>query len=130
MAQGEEDELWLTLAELFFLDTESLESDFARAAELLKKNGWSRSRTEKTLVQLIAPQVASNIGWGLYPVNGEWAGFDGKVLSEKVRRSITLRAARPDWHFTLLDWWYRRLLNQLGMQRLLNRLDAPPASFE
>jgi hypothetical protein len=118
----QEEEIWCTLAELFFLDTESTEGDFARVADLLKDNGWSRIQTEMTLLRLIAPNVAANLGWGLYPVIGEWAGFDRAWLSERIRRTKALRASRPKWFFTLSDWWSGRLLNRLGVENLLSRL--------
>jgi hypothetical protein len=112
----------LELANLFFLDTETDEKDFARVADLLKQTGWSRSQTEDVLIRLIAPNAGINLGYLLWPSIGEWAGFDESWLCDKVRHSIALRAQRPQWHFLISDWWCKRMLHQLGIDRLLNRL--------
>jgi hypothetical protein len=62
------EEIWLALAELFFLDTEPQQHDFDYAVRLLKEAGWNREETERTLIELIAPQVAGNLGYLVWPV--------------------------------------------------------------
>src|SRR5262249_38906123 len=86
-----EEALWLLLAELFFLDTEPADGDFRRAADALKGAGWTRERAHTTLVELIAPIAGANLGYLLWPVIGEWVGFDRAHLSAKIRRSQALR---------------------------------------
>lgn len=117
-----EKQIWLALAELFFLDTEPSEMDYERVAGLLKSNGWSREKTERTLIQLIAPNYAANLGFLIYPVIGEWAGFDGKVLESRVVQSQSLRVRYPNWYFSLSDWWCRKMLKALKLESFLNRL--------
>ena len=121
-SDSSDEKIWVELAELFFLDTEFDERDFERIAKLLKDSGWSRERTEKTLVQLIAPHVAGNLGHLFWPVIGEWAGFDHDWLCARVRHSKILRTKHPDWYFMISDWWCRKMLRQLDVERLLSRL--------
>ena len=121
--QGIEEEVWIHLAELFFLDTEPTEECFARVANLLNQNLWTKERVEKTLVQLIAPHVAANLGNLVMPTIGEWARFDRESLCRKIQNSKELREQNPEWYFLLSDWWHRRMLNQLGLARLLNQVE-------
>lgn len=114
--------LWLELAELFFIDTEMLEADFMRVAKLIKASNWDRSKVEETLVQLIAPHAGANVGYLFIPVIGEWSGFDLDDLCKKIERSQKLRKEKPSWYFTLSDWWCRRMLKNLGIDRLLSLL--------
>jgi hypothetical protein len=105
-----------------YLDSELNEEDFARVAELLKQANWSQTKTEETLVQLIAPHAGANLGYLIWPVSGAWAGFNETWICERVRRSKSLRASRPHWHFLLSDWLSKRMLHQLGINRLLERI--------
>lgn len=116
-----EEGAWLLLAELFFLDTEPGESDFRLAASALKGAGWSRERVRATLIELIAPYAGANLGYLLYPVIGEWAGFDGAFLAARIRRRQSLRQRYPRWWFGLSDWYCARMLRALGLERLLAR---------
>ncbi len=115
-------QIWLALAELFFLDTEPSERDYEQVAEFLKSKGWSREKTEQTLIQLIAPNYGANVGFLIYPVLGEWAGFDSKVLEAKIVRTQNLRARYPNWYFTISDWLCRKMLKELNLESFLNRL--------
>jgi hypothetical protein len=115
-------EVWLCLAELFFLDTEPDQSDFDHAAELVRTKGWTREYTEQLLVQNIAPCAGGNLGYLIYPVIGAWAGFDEKHMTEKISRHIDWRSTKPRWMFLFSDWWCRRILLHLGMNRLLDKL--------
>jgi hypothetical protein len=118
-------EIWLALAELFFLDTEHTDTDHARVAALLRSKGWSREETKETLIGLIAPYAGANLGYGIYPVNGLWSGFDKEKLIPAARASLALRMQSPPWMFLVSDWWMTRLLTTLGMDAFLARLDAP-----
>jgi hypothetical protein len=118
-----EELIWVTLADLFFLDAEPDERDFINAAELLKSHGWVRAKTQEVIIKYIAPHAAGNLGYLIFPiVAGNWSGFDQATLAAKVRRSIELRKSRPDWHFCLSDWWFKRMLVQLDILKLLDQL--------
>lgn len=120
MSDENEEAIWLALAELFFLDHIPYDTDFTRVADLLRKNSWTRLRTERTLIEAIAPHAGANLGYLIYPVIGAWAQLDSKTLSVKIRRSLSIREKRPRWHFLLSDWWCRRMLLRLGLEQLLS----------
>jgi hypothetical protein len=123
MLKDQEETIWLTLAELFFLDTEPNEQDFQHALTLLKDAEWTREKTNKVLVELIAPHYGANLGYLIVPVvASEWAGFDKALLVSKIRHSVSLREKYPHWYFMLSDWWCAKLLHSLDINRLLNRL--------
>jgi len=115
-------EIWLALAELFFLDTEPTDEDYARVATLLRKYGWDRNTTKMILIQSIAPHAGHNLGFLVWPAIGAWSGFDATVLGDRIRRSVALRRLLPDWRFILSDWWCQRMLTQLGIEKLLSLL--------
>jgi hypothetical protein len=75
-----EQRIWQALAELFFLDNEPQEIDFDNAAGLLKDAGWDRNKTRKMLIEFIAPVAGDNLAYLLWPVIGEWRGFDNSDL--------------------------------------------------
>lgn len=113
-----EEQIWLELAELFFLDTEPSEDDFIRVSVLLREHGWSREKTLEVLITRIAPVAGVNLGYLIYPVIGEWATFEGSKLPELLRAH-----RRKNTFFTrLLERWYRRMIDQLGGERLLSKL--------
>lgn len=115
-------ELCCELAEFFFLDTEFSDDVRSVLAKRLNEAGWTRERTHRTLVTIIAPHVASNIGYGFYPVIGEWAGFDHADLKKRFLRSEKLRQEKPDWWFLLSDWWMTKILKAVEAQKLLGLL--------
>ncbi len=121
-SEKSEEQIWVALAELFFLDTETDENEFQRVAKLLKASHWDRTRTEQTLIKFIAPHAGANLGFLIYPVIGEWAGFDEERLCEKIRRSISLRENKRAWYFLVSDWWCKKMLNRLEIEKLLQRL--------
>jgi hypothetical protein len=118
----DEQAIWLTLAELFFLDAEPQQADFERALALLREAGWSRKRTRKTLIELIAPTAGANLGFLVWPVIGEWMGFDKASLCSKIHRTAALREKYPKWYFFLSDWWCARMLQDLEVERLLDQI--------
>lgn len=124
MIELNEEDIWLALAELFFLDIEPTKKDFDRVLNLLRDNNWSARKTEATLVKFIAPHIGVNLGFLIYPTVGEWAAFDKEWLSKKIRQSILLRKNKPNWYFFISDWWCRRILYKLGLEKLLNKLPA------
>ena len=120
MEERNEDEiLWIALAELFFLDTDPDEKNFLRVADLLRQSKWSREQTQEILIKYIAPNAGKNLGFLVYPVIGEWAGFDQDRLCDQIKRSKAMRAKRPGWYFLISDWWCKRILRRLGVERLL-----------
>ena len=122
MVEMQQDELWVALAELFFLDTEFNEEHFINLAARLKESGWDRERTEKELVQFIAPVAGANLGYLIWPVIGEWAGFDRTDLCAKIRSAAAHREKHPNWYFFLSDRHSRWMLKKLDAQRLLEKL--------
>ena len=124
MIELNEEDIWLALAELFFLDIEHTENDFDRVLNLLRINNWSAEKTEATLVNYIAPNIGTNIGFLIYPAIGVWTAFDKEWLSKKIRKSILLRKNKPTWYFFISDWWCRRMLYKLGLKKLLSKLSG------
>jgi hypothetical protein len=118
--------LWVTLAELFFLDTEPQNYDFDRNVKMLKQAGWSCDKTRETLIKFIAPICGHNLGFLIWPVIGAWSGFDQKALCEKIQSRAIRRAKHPDWHYLVSDWYCERILKTLGMDRLLTQLATAP----
>ena len=84
--ENEQQKIWLTLAEQFFLDNEPQEEDFDYAAGLLKDAGGDRNKTRRILVKCIAPVAGANPGRLLWPVIGEWADFDSAHLYKKIQK--------------------------------------------
>ena len=118
-----EENLWLALANLFFLDSEPDQRDFDNMAEMLQQAGWSREYTRTVLTELIAPVSGKNLGWLIYPIiGGEWAGFDLETLIPEIKSMQQKRATRPRWHFMLQDMNSRRMLRLLEIDRLLHAL--------
>ena len=119
-----EEQVWVLLANLLFLDTEPLESEFRDAADALKRAGWTRQRVETVLIELVAPIAGANLGYLVYPVIGEWAGFDETWLVTKVRQGQARRKRLPRWWFWLSDRSMARIIRALGAERLLARLST------
>ena len=124
MERTTEEALWLSLAELFFLDTEPEQYEYESVAERLKQAGWTRAQTAAILTELIAPVAGVNLGYLVYPVIGEWAGFDADTIITRIERLKKLRETKPRWYFMLQDWNSRRMLKILRMDRLLALLPA------
>lgn len=120
-----EESLWLALAELFFLDTEPGPGAYERVAELLQQAGWTRQQTRTVLIEIITPVAGANLGWLVYPVIGEWAGFSPETLLPQLRAMQQKRASRSRLRLYLQDMNSRRMLKKLEADRLL--LDRLPA---
>lgn len=116
------DEIWQALAELFFLDTEKDSQDFKYVAKMLKDASWSREETLRTLVELIAPVAGSNLGYLIYPMIGEWAGFDKRQLCQEINKRLARRKKYPQWCFYLQDKYCAWMLKELHVSRLLKQL--------
>jgi hypothetical protein len=76
-----------------WLDTELMQDDLQRIAEVMKKSGYSVPQLREIYLFEVAPIVFSN----LLVVAGEWAGFDEEWLITKAtkrarRRSLFLRS--------------------------------------
>jgi hypothetical protein len=125
MANEQEHPLWVALAELFFLDTESQNYDFDRVTRLLKEAKWSSQKTRRALIELIAPIAGHNLGFLIWPVIGEWAGFDQTDLCRRIQCLSERRKKWPKWFFCASDWYCERMLKQLDMDRLLNLMSDP-----
>lgn len=118
----QEDEIWLLLAELFFLDQDPEESAYIYTAEILKKNFWNKNKTKEVLIQLIAPNAGANLGFFIWPVIGEWQGFDKTDLVKKILITQKKRQLYPSWFFWISDFWCEKMLVELKMNDLLSKL--------
>jgi hypothetical protein len=122
LTQEKREEAWLLLAELFFLDTEPDELDYQRTAERLTRLGLCREEAEKILLYEVAPVAGANLGYLLWPVIGEWAGFDAADLCGKIGTYVKRRAARRGWHYFLQDRFMRWMVRQLEPEKLWSRM--------
>jgi hypothetical protein len=113
---------WVLLAELFFLDTEPGEWDYQYTAEHLKRLGLGRQQAEAILLYEVAPIAGVNLGYLLYPVIGEWSGFDAEHLCGRIRPYVERRSGRPRWHYFLQDRYMRWMVRQLEPEKLLSRM--------
>jgi hypothetical protein len=119
----DQEEVWLLLADLFFLDTEHPDLFYQTGAERLKRMGLGREDVEAILVYEVAPVAGANLGYLLWPVIGaEWAYFEREPLCRKIRAYLERRAARPRWHYFGQDWSIRRMVRRLEPEKLLSRL--------
>lgn len=116
-------DLWLALAELFFLDTEPDHNDYRRVARLLHEAGWSEQDAIEALL-LIAPIAGANLGFLIYPVIGAWAGFDKASLCEKIEARAISRQRYPKWYFYLQDKYSLWMLKELKWELLQQELCA------
>jgi hypothetical protein len=121
----QEKSLWLDLAELFFLDTETRPQDFNRVAARVKHIGWDREKTRQALIEQIAPVAGANLGYPIFPsIGSRWEGFNKEMLCAKVEKWQIARATRPKVWLFLLDWHNMRMMRNLGMDQLLEAIDV------
>lgn len=111
-------QIWLALADLFFLDDGHDDAEFDQVAGLLRDHGWSSERTERFLVEYIAPVFAAN----LWVVAGAWGTFGEECVKERVGKAIRKRARLPRWWLEFRDWRYRRMIRELDWEKLRVRL--------
>jgi len=119
---ADQEEVWLLLADLFFLDTEHHDTAYQTAAESLKRVGLGREDAETILIYEVAPVAGMNLGYLLWPVIGAWDGFEREPLCRDIRAYVQRRAARPRWRYFLQDRWLRRMVRLLDSEKLLSRL--------
>jgi hypothetical protein len=84
--------VWIALSDLW-LDTELMEDDLGRIAEVMRRSGYEVEELREIYLFEVAPVVFPN----LLSVAGEWAGFDegwlvGEATKRARRRSPVLRA--------------------------------------
>jgi hypothetical protein len=115
-------DVWLELAELFFLDTEHDDAWYQAVAKKLSERGLSKDEVERILIDEVAPIAAANFGYLIWPVIGEWAGFDRERLCRDIEAYLDRRARRPRWFYLGQDWWMRRMVRKLAPEQLLGRL--------
>lgn len=70
---------WCALSELF-LDIELQPADCARIATIISKAGFSVGEAETILEEEVAPAFTHN----LLSISGEWAGWSGEFVKERV----------------------------------------------
>jgi hypothetical protein len=115
-------DVWLDLAELFFLDTEHGDAWYQTVATKLRERGLGKDEVERILIYEVAPIAGANLAYLVWPVIGEWAGFDREHLCTKIEAYLARRARRPRWFYLGQDWWMRRMVRGLAPERLLGRL--------
>jgi hypothetical protein len=115
-------DVWLELAELFFLDTEHDDAWHQAVAKKLQERGLGKDEVERILIYEVAPIAGANLGYLVWPVIGEWAGFDREPLCTKIEAYLDRRARHPHWFYLGQDWWMRRMVAKLAPERLLGRL--------
>ena len=71
--------LWSALSDLF-LDTELNESDLRYVAARVLKSGFSPTSVQEILWNEVFPALADN----LRIATGEWSGFDGLWLQQRI----------------------------------------------
>ena len=84
------EQVWLLLADLFFLDTEPPEVFYKSTAESLKRLGVTRHGAENILIYEVASVAGANLGYLLWPVIGNWGGLRARRF---VQRDWFLRQA-------------------------------------
>ena len=116
-------EIWMHLAKLFF-DGEVLdENRIKETAALLNSAGWSRDQTKNALLHLIAPHAKRNLGFGLPTAIGEEDLLERDNLVPLIFITEKLRMTHQWPHyFFIQDWFNKRLLKKLGIERLLRLL--------
>jgi hypothetical protein len=118
----DQSDVWLELAELFFLDTEHDDAWYQAVAKKLSERGLSKGKVERILIDEVAPIAGANCGYLIWPVIGEWAGFDREQLCSDIETYLDRRARRPRWFYLGQHWWMRRMVAMLAPERLLGRL--------
>ena len=92
--------VWVALSE-FFLDTELEDCDYRRIARILAQSPYA----EDELRQILRFEVYPVCHWNLWPVAGEWAGFNQEWLIASIR---PLCGWRPLIRLPCLSWWMIR----------------------
>ena len=115
--------IYLTLADMFFLDQDPSTQNLIYASKLLNENNWGKEKTKRVLVTIIAPIYARNIGHGIYPVIGIWDGFDEQELVDEVDKRIKKINKNKVFFKKLQDKFYTYLMEQLEWQNLINLID-------
>jgi hypothetical protein len=117
------EQVWLLLADLFFLDTEHPDAFYKSTAERLKRLGVTRQNAENILVYEVAPVAGANLGYLLWPVIGDWGGFEREALFSAIHAYVGRRALRPRWYYFLQDCWSRWMVRKLCSERFLLLLE-------
>lgn len=114
--------LWVELANLFFLDHDPQDSEYQEAIGKLRRAGWSKDVAKRFLVEHLAPALGGNVGFLIYPANGEWSCFRKEDVRDRVLRSVRRRRSRPGWVNKLCDAFFERMMRTLDVDRLLSGL--------
>jgi hypothetical protein len=115
-------DVWLELAELFFLDTEHDDAWCEAVAKKLRERGLGKDEVERILIYEVAPIAGANFAYLAWPIIGEWGAFDREHLCRKIEGYLDRRARRPPWFYLGQDWWMRWMVRKLAPERLLDRL--------
>lgn len=115
-------EVWVRLAEHFFLDTEPTLEDWQNLSQFLSERNLSQNQVQKILTEEVAPVAGANLGYLIYPVIGVWSGFDKPDLVNKIKKYIEKRSHRFVWINKVQDKYTKRMLKKLNIEKLLRLL--------
>ena len=121
LEKNEVEDVWLELAELFFLDTEHEDYVFESTAKRLKEIGLNAAELRIILEKQVAPVAGVNLGYLIYPVIGAWSGFDRDDLIKKIKDYSDKREKRPQLLYCIQDLLVRRMLKILGAEKFFRK---------
>ena len=121
MDDGTYKNVCLELANLFFLDTEHSENFHKLAANHLKETSLSVTELRQILEKQVAPVAGVNLGYLIFPVIGEWSGFDKEDLAQKIKYYSNKRNKRPQWLYCIQDFFVRRMIKDLETEKFFQK---------
>jgi len=121
--------VWIELADLHFLDQRATDEEIDRTARFLSDHGISRELASKILIMEVAPAVAGNLGYFLFPiVAGEWGTFGEDWLEASI---LTMLAnpyrllLKSSIIGEILYWlFFANIVGMAGWHKLASRLSS------